>query len=326
MCLIYLKPEGLKLNKKAFKTAVLNNSDGFGVSVPDGKGSLTTIRDASKTDANALYNLIHKDFENAQALIHLRYTTVGDTILRNAHPFPILEKSKDGVDVRMAHNGTLNLYKPAYNENSNESDTRRFVTNFVRPLFKRLIKGMSSKEIFEDKWLNMLIDRELSAASVVTFIDGYGNTMIVNGKGNGGKLEANGLYYSNVYSFDPEHRVPFHQRKKAGGSSTGTKMGPPKTPTNTPTTTGGTSHFKGHGAASITQLEKDFALDTKTERFSERFSIPVENFVDMSDEFIDRVVEDDPTASKLLVKECLEQIWLLTEMLDEAEKNAKKSA
>ena len=212
MCIIIQRDPGVEIDfESRFKPAVINNPDGWGVSIPDGNGRLQTIKElVDKPDPEDLYRFVQEELIEDKVMLHLRYTTAGDTSMRNLHPFPVLEYSKDGVDLRMAHNGTIHKYKHAINSEMKwESDTRNFVRTFVRPLFKRLIRGWDTEEILSDPFVYNLLDEILPAMSVLSFIDGYGNTLQVNPKGNGGDYEEEGkLWYSNKYSFNPKHRVP----------------------------------------------------------------------------------------------------------------------
>lgn len=205
MCLIIERQPKFELPFEKFETAILNNPDGYGFSYPDTNGKLVTVRNPNTPDPEKLYRTINEELIEVPIMVHLRYTTAGETNMRNAHPFPILERDKDGVDLRMAHNGTLHKWKTA--AGAGESDTRAFVRGYVRPLFKRLIKGMDSTAILSDDFIKAMLDDQLSSASVLSFIDGEGNTLVVNETGNGGKRE-DGWWYSNTYSFNKSHRQP----------------------------------------------------------------------------------------------------------------------
>lgn len=203
MCLIIQREPNFELPYDKFESAILNNPHGYGLTFPDDKG-LTVFRTPEEPDPEKLYRLVNEELIDKKLMLHLRYTTVGETVLRNAHPFPILEKKTDGVDLRMAHNGTLGKYRPK--NGSSESDTRVFVREFVRPLFKRMARAMEPEELLSDDFLKIILEDQLTTASVLTFLDGDGNTLICNETGNGGKKE-DGWYYSNTYSFNPKHRV-----------------------------------------------------------------------------------------------------------------------
>lgn len=304
MCLIINRPANTDLDFEKFKVAMVNNPDGWGLSAADGSGKLVTYRSPEKADPEKLFRFVQEEHKELPVLLHLRYTTVGETTLRNAHPFPILEHTQDGVDLRMAHNGTLHAYK---GKNDGSSDTRNFVRTFVRPLFKRLIRGMTTEEILKDKWIHTLVGSELTTMSVVSFMDGYGNSLNVNATGNGGFTDENGVYYSNKYSFDPNHRLP--PAYTAGyyngwqGPKEGTK----------------TADKSKTGKAVVPfSTGKDHALDTKQKKFSELYELtdPVD-LVDMTDELIDYIVDSEPEDAKLLIKEILYE-WSKT-MEGEAE-------
>lgn len=314
MCLIIQKPADVTLNYEKFCVAVKNNDDGYGLSYPDPDkpGKLITIRDHRKIDTDKVFKFINEDLKSIRAMVHLRYTTAGKTILRNAHPFPILEYKTDGVDLRMAHNGTLFSYKPS--NGSGESDTRVFVREFIRPLFKRLIRGNSIEELLKDPWLAKLIKGELTPKSVVTFLDGYGHTLEVNPLGNGGEYLTCGAYFSNKYSFDPDHRND-NWTGYGGGYGQGYGF------------RGGTnSHFKGQQShqkpdKSLEEKKADrqekqrrdnlispkHAEDTQVERFTEKYSISRDDLLDMDDDMIEMLAEgaDQKEAVVLLIKELL---------------------
>lgn len=207
MCIIIERNPNFEIPYEDFESAVHVNPDGYGIAVPRGDGRLEVIRSHEKPDPQEFYDLINNDLIDKKLLIHLRYTTVGKTELRNAHPFPVLEHRTHGVDIRMAHNGTITKYKPTATSGDRSSDTRAFVRDFVRPLFSRLIKGFTSEEILNDPFVEYLLSEQIPSSSVLSFIDGYGNTMTVHETGNGGKREEE-WWYSNTYSFNRAHREP----------------------------------------------------------------------------------------------------------------------
>lgn len=292
MCLIINRPANTELDFEKFKVAMINNPDGWGLSAADGSGKLITYRSPEEADPEKLFRFVQEEHKELPVLLHLRYTTVGKTTLRNAHPFPILEHTQDGVDLRMAHNGTLHAYK---GKNDGSSDTRNFVRVFIRPLFKRLIRGMTTEEILKDNWIHTLVNSELTTLSVVSFMDGYGNSLNVNATGNGGFTDENGVYYSNKYSFDPDHRLPASYTSGYYNGWTG-----PKTTTKT-----GNKPNTG-GAVVPFNTGKDHALDTKQKKFSDLYELtdPVD-LVDITDELVDYLVDSEPEDAKLLIKELL---------------------
>jgi len=293
MCLIILREPNVTLDKVKFDIAVLNNPDGWGISIPDMEGQLSTFKEIT-TDKDELYDLIHGEFKADKIMIHLRYTTVGDTVIRNAHPFPVLELGSDGVDMRACHNGTLPRWSPpATGEGKWESDTRRFVRGYVRPLMKRLIKGHSSEDILSDPFVDQMLDGQLTAMSVLTLLDGFGNFSVVNGTGNGGFTDDDGTYYSNKYSFDPLHRVA---TPKYGGTY---QMG------KTYGTTGSTSRPNTGATHSTTKTGAGYT-DQSTESFMKKYELDdVSDLHLMSDDTLQALCEDEPEDAALLIKQLL---------------------
>lgn len=281
MCLIIQRNPGFEIPYKKFEAAIITNPDGYGLSFPDDNG-LTVLRSAEKPDPEKLYRFINEELIDKQLMIHLRYTTAGATNLRNAHPFPILEKRKDGIDLRMAHNGTLSKYTKRAKKD--ESDTRCFVRTFVRPLFKRLSKGMDVYEILKDPFTKELLEDQLSAASVLTFIDEDGNTLNCNDEGNGGKQEE-GWYYSNTYSFNAMHREP------------------------------ATNYYSYNSRVVNLPAKKEavYVGASNTKKFTEIFKVSqVEELYKLSDETIKSVVKSGYPA-ELLIKELLYEHSKLSE-------------
>ena len=201
MCLIIHKPAGKLVPAHHLRTAIRNNPHGWGLYAAN-DGEFCLLRSAAKADVEQTIQYLNEEFAEEDVLFHLRYNTRGKTSLRNAHPFPILEYKTDGVDVRMVHNGTISAYGKG-----DESDTRAFVREFVRPLFKRIVKGLEDPtEILSDPFLVTVLQKGMGTAnSVLVFMDNYGNTLKVNEAANKGVVWS-GVYYSNTYSLDPEHR------------------------------------------------------------------------------------------------------------------------
>ena len=273
MCLILEREPHFELPYEKFKTAIENNPHGYGLSFPDDKG-LTVFRTHKEPDPDKLYRIVNEELIDKKLMLHLRYTTVGKTILRNSHPFPVLERATDGIDLRMAHNGTLNKYRPG--KESSESDTRVFVREYVRPLFKRMAKAIDPEELLQDSFIKKLLEDQLTAASVLTFIDGKGNSLICNETGNGGKKEDK-WYYSNTYSFNPTHRaVP---KSNAVYSTSGS-------------TSATTNKFS----------------DCRTQKFTDRYGMDrIEDVFNFSDALIEQIAEK-PKESELLIKELIAEL------------------
>jgi len=308
MCIIIQKEPEFKIPKDKFLNCVVNNPDGWGISASDGSGVLTTIRSVDgETEAEELYDLIHGEFDKDKVLIHLRYNTAGETCLRNAHPFPILEFDTDGVDLRMAHNGTIHKYKRgAKDQRSWESDTRNFVANYVRPLFKRMAAGVGPSELLKDSFIEKILEDQIPTASVLSFLDGYGNSLNVNAEGNGGEQEE-GWYYSNVYSFNPKHRLPVATTVTGKTTTVGTRR------TQTSNTgegyTSQTQYWKNKApkpSGSSSSKGNYYQKDASVVPFSTKFDVqdPFDLTL-LTDEALDLMLEDSPEDLLSLVKETL---------------------
>lgn len=326
MCLIVYKPAGVSLVWKDFESAVINNPDGYGFCLPDGNGRLYTERDVDPngTDAAALYDKLHGELFDDPVLLHLRYTTAGETILRNAHPFPVLEKKDDGsgVDIRLMHNGTLSAYKPdSKADNSWESDSRLFTRFFVRPLMERMAMAMPADKLINDPLIDVILESQLTSMSVVAMMDGFGNVSVVNEKGNGGFWSDDGCYFSNKYSFDPNHRVTSYYSK---GNHT----------TSYPGYKGTVTHYN-HGyenskpKASSNDNTGVNMKDTQREKFSDThgsmFDIDCfEDLLTITDESIELIASDTEVASSF-IREILYHAYTMNQTLAQARKLKKEA-
>lgn len=215
MCLIIQRQPNVEIDFKDFESAIHTNPDGYGLTWADGN-RLQTVRSPEKPDPEDFYRIINEELKDVPVMVHLRFTTAGKTNLRNAHPFPVLEKNEDGIDLRMAHNGTIQKYKTIASKD--ESDTRSFVKRFVRPLMKRMVKAIGPEELLKDEFTKKLLANEVPPGSVLSFIDSNGQFMNINELGNGGKV-GDGVYFSNTYSFNRNHRTPSVSYYKGSASS-----------------------------------------------------------------------------------------------------------
>lgn len=309
MCIIVTREAGVEIDYDTrFKNMVINNPHGFGLAIPEGNGRLVMVKqlasDDGKMDPEALYRMVQEELIEEKVMFHLRYTTAGETSFRNLHPFPVLEREADGVDLRMAHNGTIHKWKHGHTEQTYkwESDTRHFVRGFVRPLFKRLIRGSDTEDLLTDPFVNALLDEQIPSASVLSFIDGYGNTLEVNPTGNGGMYEdEKKIWFSNKYSFNATHRTP----STLTGSRVWRNNG-------WHTLDDWEDEYRGNantGAGSKTKaVNSVLASDTQTEFFSDKYSEVITNpneiFL-LKDATLELIQDEDPEDMLLLVKELI---------------------
>ena len=301
MCIIIDRDPDVIIPKTDFLTAVENNPHGWGLCLPDEDKKLFVVKNLTMPDPEEFYETLHTDYGKEKFSLHLRYTTAGETILRNAHPFPILEREADGVDLRMCHNGTIFKYKPKQTDpNKWESDTRVFVREYVRPLFKRLIRGNDISALLRDPFLEKLLEEPLTSQSVLHFISGTGETMKINALGNGGE-QREGYYVSNTYSFKPDHR-----KKK---TSSGTYGGQYSTTRTNGTSTGAST--KSHGA---TLADPTFAVDTQVKKFTVSYGVSLTELACFDDEAIAQLCHEFPEDAENLLKEL---IFVVNEQINE---------
>jgi len=119
MCLlIYAQPNSAP-TKKSLRRAAVQNPDGFGFAINNGKqvlyGKGMDIEDTIKE-----FFAVRERFPDSHALFHLRITTHGATNLDNCHPFVV----DDGIV--LAHNGMLPI-----KEENGKSDTRQFAEEWL---------------------------------------------------------------------------------------------------------------------------------------------------------------------------------------------------
>jgi hypothetical protein len=282
MCLIINREPDFEIPFQKFKSAIEVNPDGYGLTYPDDKGVLRTLKDSAKPDPERLYRIVNEELKEVPLLLHFRYNTAGKTNLRNAHPFPVLEKDTDGIDIRMAHNGTINKYKTI--AKADESDTRAFVREFVRPLLKRMVKAVGPDEVLKDPFTMKLLEDQIPSGSVLSFVDGNGYFQNINELGNGGGRE-DGWYFSNKYSFNKAHRDP------------------------TPSKTVYYNCLDNWGDTETEEWEPDGLKDTNVMKFTKKYEIKsIDDLLLISDSTIEGIVEEIPQDAQLLIKELLAEL------------------
>lgn len=344
MCLIITRDAGVTFPLDKFIEAYKNNPHGWGYAVPD-KGRLLVQKhipsdgEDVEEQARTLHDVLHTEFKNDQVMLHMRWTTAGETILRNAHPFPVLEFEEDGVDLRMAHNGTIHKYKPGYNaKNKWESDSRVFVREFVRPLFKRMVDYYDGfyDEMLDDKFIYNILSDQIPNSSVLSFIDGYGNTLEVNALGNTGEYDSDGWWVSNTYSFKEDYRKPKNNTATNTANRNGYRTGrvfkngrwvDPDDEydyeawwmdrfAGADTYEKGKTYQVGYTTPPkddniVPMDDKNHATDTKTERFSEKYDCTPEELYALTDDWIDLIAAEAPEDLILLIKELLNDCYVL---------------
>ncbi|MCK4500297.1 class II glutamine amidotransferase, partial [Candidatus Babeliales bacterium] len=94
MCQIISVPAGKEVNFSNLDKAQIHNKDGYGVAWYE-----DSIVKTYKTMSYKTFKKVLRALTPYTKIVHLRYTTVGQTTLENCHPFPV----PNGA---MFHNGT----------------------------------------------------------------------------------------------------------------------------------------------------------------------------------------------------------------------------
>ena len=218
MCLIIIKPKGVKYNDKiksyVIKSASVNN-DGFGIAIHR-SGVTVQSEKFSKVEELIKFLETNKIDKNHTMMIHLRLRTHGQISKKNTHPFriPFYETSKEAFEtlqnaekmtssnVVLMHNGILS----GYNDPENiKSDTYLFTEYFLNKKLSKLynnsnlnmmellykIKG--NKQYNDPKVLKTLNSYDLFKSNRLAFLCGNNGLLLT---GNWYK-DAHGLLLSN---------------------------------------------------------------------------------------------------------------------------------
>jgi hypothetical protein len=201
MCVIIDKDPGVLIPLEQLKTACDIDKDGFGIAFVE-KGRIKIIRKTTKNDPNHIFRVVKKH-KDKRLFIHLRHATVGDISEVNSHPFLTLEKSTDGFDVAMMHNGTLFCFQPNDKEDKH-SDTFYFNRDFLRPWAKRLVP-FAGTNLLKDAGFQWVIKKEVAySASIFLIFDNHGNVLRVN--------EEKGKHYTGYWASNDHLTTTWHHR------------------------------------------------------------------------------------------------------------------
>jgi hypothetical protein len=222
MCLILAREPKVELPYENVKHAVLNNPDGWGYIIPDrGKLEIRRHFNPKGTDPDDVYGVL-EDNPDSHVFLHLRFCTAGSKNKDNVHPFPALTQRKDGMQVWLMHNGTVNEFKPAAKDHF--SDTYHFTDKVVTPLLRRVVGFTGKKALLQDPFVNQVIEKFANNWSKFLLVDNYGNFTTV-GEG----VQKEGYWLSNEYSFTPRYREPVKKNTYYhGGAEYSYEDWPPK--------------------------------------------------------------------------------------------------
>lgn len=220
MCLIVYSPgsEEIDFDEEHFDNAWSSNPHGVGFMwTEDGRVRTKKTRDRAK--GKRLFKRL-KDKVNLG--IHFRFRTSGATDINNVHPFQILTKEEDGIDLFMMHNGVLSVHEPK----AQFSDTWHFARNYLRPILKHNWEFLLTAE-FDD-----LISPHIKGSKLLFVYanDKYEGEIIFNKKDGWDRKEGTWVsnqcfltgsrYYGGYYGND---YCSTYDTYKMGNSSTNTE-------------------------------------------------------------------------------------------------------
>lgn len=215
MCIVAIKPIGIKLPKKnILENCFINNPDGCGyMFVRNGKVKIRKgfLKFDEFFSDYKKQNLSRNDV----VVFHFRIATSGDTNKNNTHPFPIsndvneLIKTENECEIGIAHNGILSNHGLTIGQYK-ISDTMEFILNTLSASI--VIDNLESPSILS------LIENRIMGSRIVILKKDSSFSLLGNGWkeekkiifSNDGYKEKKIVYFSNsksqypVYSYGKE--------------------------------------------------------------------------------------------------------------------------
>ena len=186
MCLIVTDRTGAGLSEDLISSAYINNSDGFGIMMPIGKGKIHVHRAIPASDQDCID--VYNKYSKSPMAVHFRLATLGDINKANCHPFKILNVKDHGRDAYLMHNGPQ-LEVPILD--SEKSDTWHLVEYILKPVLER------NPDLLESESFYSMLEN-IAEADRLTILDGKTETFTnVNFKDSD---KADDLEFSNQYS------------------------------------------------------------------------------------------------------------------------------
>jgi len=194
MCQIFQVNPGVVVPFDKFKLACEHNGDGYGFIINDrNKFEVRKEFDPNGNDPDKIYKLL-EDARDCQTALHLRFRTAGNKDVDNNHPYQVLKKDEDGIDLWFMHNGTLQEWKDV---NKDYSDSRNLNDVVLKGMFKAAY-AKYGEDYLEELWLRHSLRALKNQTSAFTFNDSLGKRLIL---GSTHSKEFDGWWASNEYSF-----------------------------------------------------------------------------------------------------------------------------
>jgi hypothetical protein len=203
MCLIVNNPQGKILHPVRIASAHKNNPDGVGVMWYDAEADRVHVERGMLNFAD--FWKIHESLEGVPHAIHFRWRTRGEIGANFCHPFQVLDKATDGVDLYMMHNGTLSGIETS----GGKSDSQVFADR----LRSKIAGWKNPMDVLHPHILRRM-SKTIGGGNKLLFMGSGGKTVIVNAESGWfdddtvGPSEiktfdgvATPTWYSNQYSF-----------------------------------------------------------------------------------------------------------------------------
>lgn len=197
MCLILLKPAGMRLPRMLFKNVFEKNKDGFGFMYYDTEQQKIVWEKIVTDNWEAHYDL-YLPHEAHEICLHWRYGTHGTKDFENAHPHVV----KDG-ELMLMHNGVISGYG-GYNVKDSASDTVEFLDKTLRPICD---ENLDTASIVANKGFRHLLGKAVGDSNKLMLLTRQGFTMINQFFITADTYipEMRGLLFSNNYAWNNEY-------------------------------------------------------------------------------------------------------------------------
>lgn len=199
MCQIMYLPQGSYINKKHVYTSQKNNPHGIGMMwVEDGRVKVFHGRKSYAELVTAL-----NDHKSHNVIVHMRYATCGSKSIINHHPFKILDKERDGIDLYMMHNWTLPIDLPC----GLRSDSYHFAQEL-----RKYIREFGIEELYNpDNARNL--GRVIGINNRVILLDSNGKVTFLNEESGSYFGKTVKRWYANIYSLKLGYREKTRNNK-----------------------------------------------------------------------------------------------------------------
>ena len=163
------------------------NSDGIGV-MSVHNNQLVIKKELPKT-ANEFIKFYKDNIQGKNCSFHLRMRTHGEIDLLNCHPYEILNKKDDGLDMWLSHNGILSFGNDA---DKTKSDTWHYIKNYLKPMLKD-----NPSLAFNNAFIKVIGDH-IGSSNKFVIMDSKNRQSVINRTSG---VYWGGMWLSNTYAW-----------------------------------------------------------------------------------------------------------------------------